>query len=82
MPTYLPWPCRLIEITQKKAEVKFFGDNTTGSVKLDRIGHFKENSDLVKQLATKKIPNYRKAIAEVEIILKVPQHLSILNTPI
>lgn len=78
MRTYSPWPACVIELNEKTVKVKFFGDDTVGTVKIENIGLIHENEILIKSLLNKKIPNYRKAIAEVEVVLKVPSDLSLL----
>lgn len=79
MPTYSPWPARIVSVAKNRAEISFFGDATTGTVKLERIGLIKQNYDLIRHTAQKKIPFYRKAVMEIEQILNIPQHLSLLN---
>lgn len=79
MRTYSAWPAKIIKLKKTTAHVYFYGDRTNGNVNLEKIGMIGENADLIRFNVKKSILNYRKAVAEVETLKKVPSHLSMLK---
>lgn len=83
MKSFSPWPARVIKKivtkTQTNIRVYFYGDQTTGTVKVEQIGLIGENSALIKCLSQKKIKNYAKAVLEMERLTNVPPNLSIFD---
>lgn len=79
MKSYAAWPARIVSFRKTCVTVHFFGDDTSGNVPYNGIGLFEANSELLKWNLMKKINGYRKAVLNLETILNVPAHLSILN---
>lgn len=81
MRTYCAWPARIIKIKGKRTDVFFFGTSQTGTVDTNNITLFKYCHEKIRQLLQRK-KNKSKfivAVKEVEAILKIPDHLSLLN---
>lgn len=81
MRTYCAWPAQIIKIRGKRTEVFFFGTNQTGTVDTNKISFFKHcHTNICRLLQRKKnIKKFIVAVKEVEVILKIPDHLSLLN---
>lgn len=79
MRTYSPWPAKLLVLKKTTADVLFMGDQTKGTVNIEKLGLIGENSALIKHLSLKSIKDYRKAVLEAERLQGVPDHLSVLN---
>lgn len=79
MRTFAAWPGRITMLRKTCVTVQFFGDETTGNVSYSQIGLFKDNHKLVQSNLMKKINGYRKAIKSMEMVLGIPDHLSLLN---
>lgn len=78
MRMYSPWPAMVMEPKGKTTTVYFFGEGTTGTVQTSEIVPFQHCSALAKKYLN--IKNYLRAVRELEIVLNVPQYVSITNT--
>lgn len=78
---FCAWPARVIKIVGRKAEIQFFGDNTTQSSDIEKNFYKFETSvdHILSLLRNRKNPLYGKAIREAEIALGIPMELSVLN---
>lgn len=79
MRTFAAWPARILSFGKSYIDVYFFGDGTTGHVTYDNVGLFQNNHKLTKFNLKKNIKGYLRAVLCTEGVLKIPQHLSILN---
>lgn len=81
MRTFSPWPARILEInhTKKRAKVYFFGSNNEGSVDMKEIVEFKKAAQTVRFLLIRNDLIFVRAVKEVERILGIPDHLSLLK---
>lgn len=77
---YCSWPAIVTEINQNSVSVEFFGDHTTQKTTLKNLYTFHEShSEIISNLKRLKNPLYKKAILEVERILRIPENKSIVN---
>lgn len=77
--TWSEWPAKVLKINASTVKVIFFADHLTANLKFDKIGLIGENAQLIKFLLTKKkIPNYKKAVVEMEYAQNVPSNLSLI----
>lgn len=79
MKSFCPWPARIIRVKGKRTDVFFFGTNQTGTVDTNQIRLFCDCSQEIKRLLLRHNLSFIKAVKEVEVILKIPDNLSILN---
>lgn len=81
MSTYSPWGSRVLSFTKNKqrATVCFFGEGLRGSVNVAEIVPFNRCTDVIRLLLLRKFSDFHKSIIEIERILGVPDHLSLLN---
>lgn len=80
MKTYSAWPASIRSFGKTYIDVYFYGDRTTGHVGYDNVGLFQCNTELIKFNLKKNIKGYRRAVVCAERVLKIPQHLSIVDT--
>lgn len=79
MRTYAAWPAKINSFGKTYINVQFFGDDTTGNVPFGNVGIFNENFQLLKFNVQKKIRGYMKAVRCAELVLNIPDHLSVMN---
>lgn len=79
MRSFAAWPARIVSFRKTVVTVNFFGDETIGNVPYKDIGLFETNRQLIKGNLVKKIDGYAKAVQTMEMVLKIPNCLSILN---
>lgn len=81
MSTYSPWPARLDGFTsgKKRAQVFFFGSSNTGQVNISEIVPFNQSTDVIRLLLLRKVGDFHKGVAEIESIMEIPPHLSLLR---
>lgn len=79
MRSFAAWPARIVSFRKTVVTVNFFGDETIGNVPYKDIGLFETNRQLIKRNLVKKIDGYAKAVQTMEMVLKIPNYLSILN---
>lgn len=75
----VPWPSKIVSIHKSYANVYFFGDGRIGPVKLNDIYEFKDSIDEIKRCIISQGSSYGKGIREAEIIIGIPEHLSIMK---
>lgn len=75
----VPWPSKVLAIRSKTIDVHFYGDGRTGPVKCDDVYSISDSSDTILDCLRRNIPGYSKGIKELEILMKVPDELSLLN---
>lgn len=78
---FCEWPSRILSIDKNVVEVQFFGDRTTQkSVLGENIFKFEESTELILfNLRNRKKKDYEKAIKEAEMMMRIPEEMSILN---
>lgn len=76
---YCSWPARIIKMKGKRTDVFFFGTNQTGTVNTNQVTMFDDSHREIRQLLLRNKLEFKKAVKEVEIILNIPDHLSLLN---
>lgn len=78
---YPPWPGQLASFTKnkKRASVYFFGTHNTGSVDVTEIVPIEFCHEVIRLLLLRKMGEFYKAVAETEVLLKVPDNLSLLK---
>lgn len=81
MRSYSPWPGRFDGYTtnKKKAHIHFFGSNNNGSVESSEIVSFEHCESMIRLLLLRKTGEFHKGISEIECILNIPPHLSLLR---
>lgn len=75
----VPWPSRIVSIHKSYANVYFLGDGRIGSVKLTDIYEFRDSADEIKRCISSQGSSYGKGIREAEIIIGIPEHLSVVK---
>lgn len=83
---FLPWPSKVLEITKKKSfdviKVEFYGAEPFerfGFVKSNEVAYFKDCINLIKVILQRNPLKFMKGVKEVEVVLGLPESLSILN---
>lgn len=79
MKSYSAWPARILAFGKSFVNVYFFGDETTGNVPFENIGFLNENHRLLKFNVQKNVKRYERAVRCMELAIKLPSHLSVLN---
>lgn len=79
MRSYAPWPATIQTIRNSCVAIKFFGDDTTGTVPYNSIGLFDENHRLIISNLRKNIRGYEKAIRSAEVSVGIPSKHSVFN---
>lgn len=79
MRSYCAWPAKIIKIKGKRTDVFFFGTNQTGTVDTDKISHFAHSHQEIRRILTRKNASFVRAVKEVELLLGIPENLSIFN---
>lgn len=79
MRTYAAWPAKIQTFGKTCVNVYFFGDETSGNVPFGSIGLFKENDQLIISNLRQNKARYEKAVRHAELVMKIPNHLSLLN---
>lgn len=79
MRTYAAWPATIKSFGKSNINVHFLGDETTGNVLFENVGFYQENYQLIKINLQKKICGYPKAVRCAEVLLNIPDHLSMLS---
>lgn len=75
----VPWPSRIVSIHKSHVNVFFFGDGRIGPVKLNDIYEFSDSIDEIKRCLKSQGYNYGKGIREAEMIIGIPEHLSLVK---
>lgn len=77
---FCEWPCFVTGTDGKFIHVEFFGDRTTYKAKIDSFLDIKESLEIVRyNLQRLKSLQYRKAVRELENMLKIPASASMLK---
>lgn len=75
---YCPWPAFVTKINGNSVFVEFFGDHTTQKTTLANLYKFQGSGDLVlANLKRLKSPLFSKAVREAEVVLNIPENVSI-----
>lgn len=80
MKGYPEWPCMVTGVDHGLVSVEFFGDHTTHRAAIHNFYNLADNIDIVlHNLKGRKNPLYSCSIREAELIMGIPDELSILN---
>lgn len=77
---FCEWPAKIIRIENGAINVEFFGDHTTHVTSLKNVFEFGNihSAELMRSnLKGRKNPLLKKAIREAEVLLGIPDHISI-----
>lgn len=76
-----PWPARVLKIEKNQVFVYFFSDKRNGFVLREEIYDFILSGNAIKSSLSskKKLRGYLTGIAEIEMLLNIPQEKSLLN---
>lgn len=64
----VPWPARVLAVRKTSADVHFYGDGRSGPVNRKEISMISQQ--VICENIRKNIPNYKKAVNELEMITK------------
>lgn len=81
MSGYSPWPSRIEDFSKnrKRINVYFFGTNNRGSVNATEVVAFEHCFNLIRYLSFRKFSEFHKSVIEVETLLGIESHLSLLK---
>lgn len=79
MKSYAAWPAYITELRPSCVGIRFFGEDTHGTVPYKGIGSFEENCQLMLFHLKRNVRGYEKAMRTVEISMAVPSKDSIFN---